>query len=190
MLLNPFDQRANYGPLDYDRRHVLSISHLWELPLGRHGGNIVSTLLGGWQWNGVFTWSTGTPLTVTADPIFGACPGNVVLANIDGDPYANTSGNTFLNRGAFFTPSNSLGNSGRGAFRATDRWNYNASLFKNFRVRDLFNLQLRGEAYNLTDETQFAAPVTNISSPNFGQSVATVNGAFGRQINLGVRAIF
>ena len=55
---------------------------------------------------------------------------------------------------------------------------------------DRFNLQLRGEAYNLTNSTQFAAPVTNISSPDFGRSVATVNGAFGRQINLGLRILF
>jgi hypothetical protein len=190
MLLNPFDLRANYGPLDYDRHHMLSISHLWELPFGRHGGNIAATLLGGWQWNGNFTWSTGTPLTVTSDPISCACPGNTVLANIDGDPYANTGGTTFLNRSAFFAPSNSLGNSGRGSFRGPDQWNYNTSLFKNFKVKDYFNLQLRGEAYNVFNHTQFAAPVTNLSSPNFGQSVATVNGAYGRQINLGVRALF
>jgi hypothetical protein len=190
MLLNPFDLQANYGLLDYDRRHMLSISHLWELPLGRHGGNIVSTLLGGWQLNGVFTWSTGTPLTVTSDPISCACPGNVVLANVNGDPYANTGGATCLNRAAFFAPSNSLGNSRRGQFQSMDMWNYNASLFKNFRVYDRFNLQIRGEGYNVTNSPKFAAPVTNLSSPNFGQSVATVNGAFGRQVNLGVRLLF
>ena len=190
VLVNRFDLDANYGPLDYDRQHVLSISHLWELPFGRRGGSIAATILGGWQWNGVFTWSTGTPLTVTADPISCACPGNTVLANIDGDPYANTGGTTFLNRAAFFTPTNSLGNSGRGAFRGPDVRNYNASLFKNFRVRDRFNLQLRAEAYNVTNTPRFAAPVTNISSPNFGQSVTTVNGAYGRQFNLGARLIF
>jgi hypothetical protein len=190
MLLNPFDLEANYGPLDYDRQHVLSFSHLWELPFGRRGGNILSTLLGGWQWNGVFTWNTGTPLTITADPISCACPGNTVLANFSGDAYEDIGGTTFLNRAAFSVPSNSLGNSGRGQFRGPGMRNYNTSLFKNFRVRDLFNLQLRGEAYNVTNSPRFAAPVTNLASPNFGQSVSTVNGAFGRQFNLGVRAIF
>jgi hypothetical protein len=190
MLLNPFDLDANYGPLDYDRQHMLSIGHLWELPFGRRGSNVLSTLLGGWQWNGVFTWSTGTPLTITADPISCACPGNTVLANLSGDAYAGIGGTTFLNRAAFTAPSNSLGNSGRGQFRGPGMRNYNGSLFKNFRVRDLFNLQLRGEVYNVTNSPRFAAPITNIGSPNFGQSVATVNGAFGRQFNLGVRAVF
>src|SRR5205823_6900679 len=31
-ILNPFDLRSNYGPQDYDRQHVLSISHLWQIP--------------------------------------------------------------------------------------------------------------------------------------------------------------
>jgi len=158
--------------------------------LGRRGNNIVSTILGGWQWNGVFTWTTGAPLSVTSDPISCACPGNTVLANIDGDPYAGIEGTTFLNRAAFFTPVNSLGNSRRNAFRGPDTWNYNASLFKNFRVRDRFNLQLRGEAYNVTNSPRFAAPVTNLSSPDFGKSVTTVNGNYGRQFNLGARLVF
>jgi len=190
MLVNRFGIDPNYGPLDYDRRHILSFSHLWELPFGRRGSNLVATILGGWQWNGVLTWTTGAPLTVTSDPISCACPGNTVLANIDGDPYAGIEGTTFLSRSAFFTPTNSLGNSGRNAFRGPDRWNYNTSLFKNFRVRDRFNLQLRGEAYNLTNSPRFAAPVTNISSPDFGRSVTTANGNYGRQFNLGARLVF
>jgi hypothetical protein len=63
-------------------------------------------------------------------------------------------------------------------------------LFKSFRVGDRFNLELRGEAYNLSNTPHFANPVTNINSPAFGQTVSTVNGRFGRQINLGARLLF
>src|SRR5205823_5731133 len=34
LLLNPFNRRANYGPADYDRQHMLTISHVWDLPFG------------------------------------------------------------------------------------------------------------------------------------------------------------
>src|SRR5581483_5566358 len=37
MILNPFNLRSNYGPMDFDRQHMLSIAHLWEIPWGRHG---------------------------------------------------------------------------------------------------------------------------------------------------------
>jgi len=64
------------------------------------------------------------------------------------------------------------------------------SLFKNFHIRDRFNLQLRGEAYNLTNTPRFASPVTNVNSPDFGQTVNTINGAFGRQVNVAARIVF
>ncbi|MBZ5585709.1 MAG: TonB-dependent receptor [Acidobacteriia bacterium] len=189
MVLNPFNLRANYGPLDYDRQQVLSISHLWELP-GRKGGNIVSTLLGGWQLNGIFTWQTGTPLTITADPIACACPGNTVLASLSG-PANFGPGTTYLTPAGFSAPpSGQFGNLGRGALRGPDTWNYNASLFKSFRVKDRFNLELRGEAYNIFNTVQYANPMTNISSPAFGQVTNTLTGSFDRQLNVGARILF
>jgi hypothetical protein len=189
-LLNPFDLRANYGPLDYDRQHVLTISHLWELPFGRHGSNLVSTLLGGWQLNGIFTWQTGTPLTITADPITCACPGNTVLANLNGAPIFG-SGTNYLTPAGFSAPrAGQFGNLGRGALRGPDTWNYDMSLFKSFRVRDRFNVELRGEAYNLTNTPHYANPVTNVSSPQFGQITSMTNGSFGRQLNVGARILF
>jgi hypothetical protein len=190
LLLNPFDLRSNYGPLDYDRQHVLAISHLWELPFGLHGNNRMASIIGGWQLNGVFMWSTGTPLTVTADPLTCACPGNTVFASMNGSPYLN-SGFSYLNPGAFSAPGpGQFGTLGRGALRGPDGWNYNLSLFKNFRVAERVKLEIRGEAYNLTNSTHFANPVTNINSPAFGQTWNTAYTGFGRQINLGLRATF
>ena len=191
-LLFANNLRVNYGPLDYDRQHVLSISHMWELPFGRHGNNWVSTLIGGWQWNGVLTWQTGTPLTVTADPVLCNCPNATVLASLNGsqNPFLN-NGPFFFNLGAFSAPAGAtFGNLGRGALRGPDSTNYNVSLFKHFRFRDRFDLELRGEAYNVTNTAHFANPITNFLSPDFGRALMTseVNG--NRQLNVGFRAVF
>jgi hypothetical protein len=191
-LLNPFNRALDYGPQDYDRQHVLTISHVWELPFGQHGNHIVGTLLGGWQLNGVFTWATGTPLTIMADPLSCGCVNGSVLASMV--PGANPvlgQGINYLNPAAFTVPAgNQFGDLGRGAIRGPGFRNYDMSLFKNFHVMDRFNLQLRGEAYNLTNTPRFYAPVANINSPDFGQTVTTVNGAFGRQINLALRILW
>jgi len=179
--------------MDYDRQHNLSIGHVFELPWGRHGNNVMQALLGGWQWNGVFTWATGTPLTITADPISCACPGVTTTANLNltsSVGLEGTGGASFFNPAAFSPAVRGFGNLGRGALRGPDTTNYNTSLFKNFHVMDRFNLQLRGEAYNLFNTTNYAPPVTNINHPDFGRSVATVNGESGRQFNLGVRLLF
>jgi Carboxypeptidase regulatory-like domain/TonB dependent receptor len=194
-LANPFDLPANYGPLDYDRQSVLSIAHLWELPFGRHGNNMKQTLLGGWQLNGIFTWDSGVPLTITANPIGCACPNSAVLASFTGaNPVLDDAGTQILNPAAFTAPAlGQFGNVGRGAVRAPGYKSYNMSLFKRFKIRDRFNTELRGEAYNLTNTPHFLSPVTNINSPNFGQQVGTVNNSFGslgRQINLALRVTF
>jgi hypothetical protein len=190
MLMNPFNLASNYGPLDYDQRHVLTIGHIWELPFGHHGSNMLQTMLGGWQLNGIFTWSSGTPMTLTSDPIACGClnvsPG---VRFIGQSAFAN-NGTQILNPAAFSTTPNSLGTLGRGSFYAPGYRTYDMSLFKNFHVHDRYNLQLRGEAYNLTNSAVFMMPVTNINSPDFGQQVSSVNGAFGRQVNLALRILF
>jgi hypothetical protein len=190
-LLDPLNLRANYGPMDWDRQHVLSIAHMWELPFGRHGNHWMSTVLGGWQWNGILTWQTGTPLTITADPLTCNCPGNTVFASLNGSgsPFLN-NGPFFLNASAFGTTSGStVGNLGRGALRGPDQTNYNMSLFKHFRFQDRFDLELRGEAYNITNSSHFANPMTNLYSPEFGR-VLTTGGIGNRQLNVGFRALF
>lgn len=192
MLMNPFNVASNYGPLDYDRRHVLTIGHVWELPFGHHGNSMAQTLLGGWQLNGIFTWSSGSPMTLTADPLACGClnvtPGVTFIGQ--GNSGFLNSGTQVLNPAAFSIGTNSVGNLGRGAFYAPGYRNYDLSLFKNFHVHDRYNVQLRGEAYNLTNSTFFARPVTNLSSPDFGQQVSTVNGAFGREVQVALRIMF
>lgn len=192
VVLDPFNLRANYGPQDYDRQHVLSVSHVWELPFGRRGKNLMSRIAGGWQLNGIFSWATGTPLTLTADPLLCACPGNTVLASVNGpvNVTGNYNGQPFLT-GAFSAPAGStIGNLGRGAIRGPGFKNYDMSLLKNFQIRDRFTLQVRGEAYNLTNSPRLVNPVTNINAPDFGQITSTVSGAFGRQIDLAARVQF
>lgn len=66
-LVNPFDRNANYARSDYDRRHILAVSHVWNLPFGA-GSPYASPapaahILGDWELNGVLRWATGTPST-------------------------------------------------------------------------------------------------------------------------------
>ncbi|MBV9503429.1 MAG: TonB-dependent receptor [Acidobacteriia bacterium] len=193
-LLNPFNLRSNYGPTDYDRQHVLSIAHLWEIPFGRHGKGIAQSLLGAWQLNGVVNWQTGVPLTLTADPLLCACPGTTVLAGTTGGQlitgnYGN--GQSYFNAGAFNAAAGAnVGNLSRNALRGPDSWNYNLSLFKNFHVLERFNLQVRGEAYNLSNTVHPLNPVTNINSPGFGQITGATPGAFGREVKFGAMVQF
>ena len=188
-LLNPFNLSSNYGPLDFNRQNVLNVSWLWELPFGKTGGHLKSALLGGWQVNGIWTYQTSTPVTVFADPATCNCPGFTPFATAVGAPYLN-SGLGVLNPASFAAPApGTFGDVNRGAVNAPGFTNWNLSLFKNFRFHDRFNIQLRGEAYNLANEAHFAPEVGNVNLPTFGQQTSTLTG-FGRQVNLGFRLMF
>ena len=193
MLLDPFNLRANYGPLDWDRHHVLSIGHLWDIPFGRTTSSPwMHRILGGWQLNGIFTWQTGMPMTITANSAFCNCPGSVVLPSLNGNVQPFTNNGAFFLTPAAFTVQNGalVGNLGRGTLRGPDFKNYNVSLFKHFRLHEHAELELRGEAYNIANSAHFANPVTNLFAPDFGRIMMYAPGMGPRQLNVAARVIF
>jgi hypothetical protein len=192
-LLDPFNYRANYAPLDFDQRHILSIGYLWELPFARHSKGWQQYVLGGWQVNGFFTWSSGTPITVTANNLFCQCINSTPFGNFFGSAFTNSPTTQILNPASFSTPVNTFGNIGRAPFFAPGFRNMDLSVFKNFHVRDRYTFQFRGESFNVGNARRFAQPVGDVSLPDFGQQIATVPGPynnFGRQFNLALRFMF
>ncbi len=71
-LLNNLNVGSNYGPADFDRTHMFTLSHVWRLPIGANSSflhdGVIGKILGPWQLDGVFHWVSGTPFTITADP--------------------------------------------------------------------------------------------------------------------------
>jgi len=191
---NPFTSRNNYGPADWDRTHILAMSHLWQLPFGPGSAFFnegwASQLLGSWQLNGILRWATGTPYSITADPLQCNCPGiNSVRAVNQSNVAIN--GQSSFDPALFSAPSaGTFGTAARNVFRGPDYFTYDTSLFRSFPVRENFNLELRAEAYNVTNNTNLANPVSLLTSPAFGTSNRTVNGAFGRQFQVGIRLLF
>ena len=62
---NPYDLRSEYGRAQLDRRHVLTVNAVYELPWMREQRGFAGRLLGGWQLSGIATAFSGLPLTVT-----------------------------------------------------------------------------------------------------------------------------
>lgn len=192
--INPFDTRNNYGPADFDRTHILAVSHLWQLPFGA-GSKYVSTgpmsqILGSWQLNGILRWATGSAYSILTDPLSCNCPGaNSIRANGSTGPSIN--GQAGFDPSIFSNPSpGTFGSRGRNGYRGPDFFTYDTSLFRSFPVGESFNLELRAEGYNVTNNTNLANPLALLSSRGAGQSTSTVNGAFGRQFQVGIRILF
>jgi len=72
-IVNPIRQRDNYGNSDFDIRHLINVSGVWQMPFGT-GKRLLNTqsralnaIIGGWQLSGIFRWNTGLPVTSPFD---------------------------------------------------------------------------------------------------------------------------
>lgn len=65
---NPIRQRDNYANSDFDIRHLINASAVWQMPFGKgralmnNDNRAVQAVLGGWQLSGIFRWNTGLPV--------------------------------------------------------------------------------------------------------------------------------
>jgi hypothetical protein len=191
-LIFYINQRRNYAPNDFDRLLNYEQSFTYELPFGR-GHNHLNTgvaavALGGWKVAGIISAVSGTPFTVYANGGSLNTPGTAQTASLVG-PYKVTHGigpNTYwLDPTAFGQPSGcptgtpctpqnvGLGNTGRNQFRGPGYIQDNVSLFKSFGIFREAALELRIEAFQLSNTPQF-------NNPNSGSGNIFTSGNFGR----------
>jgi hypothetical protein len=195
-FLDTLNFKRTYGPSSWDQTHLLTVSHVYELPFGKgkqflNSGGVIGSIVGQWQVNGVFRRFTGLPFTPTAAVTPCNCPGVTgIYADVAGSPqypHGIGPGQPWVSTSAFNSPApNTFGNAGRDVLRGPGLTNYDFSLFRNFRFKERIKLEMRAETTNLTNTPHFANPATSINSATFGIVSATgYNG--NRQMQLGLR---
>jgi hypothetical protein len=119
-----------------------------------------------------------------------ACPGvNALTANIDGPFELDFDRGTF-DPSQFSVSSTGFGNLGRNALRGPRMFTYDLALFRDFALAEVSRIELRAEAYNITNHTNWANPVSSFGNAGFGRPVQTLNGIAGRQFQLAARLVF
>lgn len=213
---NPLDswnlrKERSYSAMDLP--HVFVTSAGYELPFGKGkpwaSENVVArTLLGGWQLNGIFTKQSGFPtdirsgLVAATNQLFATF--NVPDAVQGQSMYLPNGGpNGWFNPNAFTqpgrvnnvkgTPLQLFGNLARRAGRGPGTTNLDFSVFRNFPLKERFNLQFRAEAFNLSNTPAFflpsaAGPALTIGNATFGK--LTASSATGRQLQFGLKLLF
>ena len=86
-----------------------------------------------------------------------------------------------------------FGNVGRNTMRGPGVVNLDMGLFRTFKLTQLFEMQFRMEAFNVTNTPHFALPNGNVNSSNFGRILETQgDDALGasRQFRFGLRVTF
>jgi hypothetical protein len=164
-LVNAYNFAANRASSNFDERHIFNFSWVWDIPVFR-GAGLKHALLGGWEYSGIASTSTGTPFSVlnsTDSAGVGAGVGTGSRADIIGNPNTGFSkagaaglGPLWYNPAAFTVPVGlTFGNSGRNVLRNPRRTNFDMALYKNFPIRESMRIELRGEAFNVFNHTEW-----------------------------------
>ncbi|HVM93723.1 MAG TPA: TonB-dependent receptor [Terriglobales bacterium] len=61
---DPFNPMRDRGPSDFDIRHRIAISAVWDIPFAKDTHGIAKQALDGWQLAPIYTFHTGSPFTV------------------------------------------------------------------------------------------------------------------------------
>ena len=63
--LNPLDFHRSYSLSQFDARHRLVLSYVWQLPIPKYSG-FAGKVLNGWDLSGIYTYQTGFPIRITS----------------------------------------------------------------------------------------------------------------------------
>lgn len=189
-ISNPYNPGYDYATAGYDRRHVATISYVYDLPFFRNADSrAVKALLGGWTISGVTLFQTGTPLNVNAgnDNLgFGGDTTN--HANLVSPITYPKTFKQWFSTSSFAQPAPlTWGNAPRNAIKGPGRQNWNLSLYKTFRFTETAGLEFRADSFNTLNHTQFTGVDTGLFSGTFGQVNAT---AAPRTFQFGAKAFF
>ena len=188
---DPLNVSDNWGYADSNIKHRLVTSFLWQLP--SPGNGLAKAILGGWQFNGIVTLSSGLPFTVSSgrDTMLSFINSR---ANVVGDPNLPTDRPRseliamYFNPAAFAVPSEgTLGNSRRNFMTGPGFKKADLSLFRSFELPGSARLQFRAEAFNVFNNVNLNNPVSNISSATVGR-ITTAGAA--RVMQFGLRMTF
>jgi hypothetical protein len=201
---NSYNNRLDRGRAVLDRRHVFTANYIYEVPFFNKRHDFAGNVLGGWEMTGVITLQSGLPYTPTTNfdaaglgnvpaLVAGNRP-NVLCDPNQGAPHTfeqwfNTS--CFQQNPTAPPFPNVVGNAGRGIIDGPPTKRVDFSLFKNIKLGEKARLQLRGEAFNVFNHTNFrslsSSSKISITSSTFGQVFAVRD---PRNIQLGVKFIF
>lgn len=173
----------DYGETGDDRTHNLKIAWVWDLPHvnGLTRNIVAKSVLNGWQLSGMASFISGSPSGVGF-----SLPSGVDLTGGGDGNRINVVGNPNLPRGQrgfneWFNPTvfaepvvGIIGNAGTAVFRGPGINNFDASVKREFNIKERLRIQLRMDSYNALNHTQWS-----------GVNATATFDAHGNQTNTG-----
>ncbi|MGH9880735.1 MAG: TonB-dependent receptor domain-containing protein, partial [Pyrinomonadaceae bacterium] len=163
---NSYDLRADRGPSDFDARHRIVISGLYEFPFA---GN---QLIEGWQLATIFQAQSGNPVNIiTSNSTVNGVP-NTIRPNVTG-PIANIGSVERWFDTSVFSAGAGFGSLGRNVVIGPSFINTDFSVIKNTKLGEGIRLQFRAEFFDLFNHANFGQPGNLVGSAGFGRIINT-----------------
>jgi hypothetical protein len=190
------NRNLNRYNMPVDLRHQFTTDLTYILPRLAESSGIVRNVFGGWSTSGILKAASGLPFNVftggdTGDGTFEQRPNLVpgVPIYLPAGP-----GRGFLNPAAFSVPTAVDPTTGLRLgylpnnyvhlpFTLTMDWDMAKKLYTG----DKFNVEFRGEFFNILNHPVFESAVATLSAPNFGQAQAATD---PREIQLSLKFNF
>ena len=177
------DLKFSRGLADFDRKHRVTVSYNYDLPIFASATGLKRTLLANWGISGISIFQSGTPFSVTdsgAGTAYlgpGAASATLGAQLADG---ASISGGTthggvhqridgYLNIPNFVpAPAaypgagvTAFGDLGRNIYRGPFQQNWDFSLIKHFRITERQDLRFTADFFNIWNHANFGNPALN-----------------------------
>lgn len=189
-----FNLAANKAVAGFDIPQNFVTSFVYTIP-GKTGSKLANQFIADWNVSAIITAYSGLPYSVflgTDVANIGTVSGRYTqYPNLVGDPnaIANRTPHLWFNTAAFAQPAQyTFGNAGRNILRTDDMNNINFSIFKRFPFMEKRDFELRGDFFDLTNQTSFGYPSDTIGTSQFGTVSNTRNS--GRQVQLAAKIHF
>jgi hypothetical protein len=164
-------RRTMYSYAENDRPHTFVMNFVYQMPKVTDGG--IGVVLNDWQLSGVYRWLSGVPYAITYS-IPGIGNENLTGTNqaarvyVNGDPGPGSSSDPYRqidNPNVFAPPQpGSDGNESARYFLHRPAFNnLDLSLSKRFKVGDRVALEIRLDAFNALNHTQFTGVNSQVS---------------------------
>ena len=191
-IVNAWDPNQGRGVSAFDATHQFNANWIYELPFGRgrsYGRNanrVLDALIGGWQFSGLFRWTSGFPVNVDNGylnyPTNFDREGNTdLVAPVKTGAYFNTgTPNIFANGPAAinsFAPAYAGESGQRNVIRGDGYFGLDFGVSKRWSMpwNDAHHLQFRWETFNVPNSVRFNVQSSLVS----GALTLGSGGSFG-----------
>ncbi len=197
---NYLNLNSDYGVSSYDVPVNNTTSIVYDLPFGRgrkFGGGmnrILDAIFGGYRLTAINRVTSGRPVNLTYSPSSQYSVGGDLSyrPNIIGQVVLNNpTPNAYFDKTAVAIPTDPtqpFGDAPRNSVRGPGFWQADIGIHKQFRLyNESTRLELRAEAFNAFNRTNFGTPNGNISSSAFG----TITSAYpARELQFAAKIYF